>query len=125
MPYANIRSLALAVKAMRAIERYGGGHMMERSFAGFAQLPPPEGESTIPRRPWREVLGRIGMAGPNFAQLAGAEASCKTARLSGASRRAWRQPRSRGRTQHCGRTGERGIAIMSGQVVAPPAPFSE
>lgn len=78
MPYANIRSLALAVEAMRAIERHGGGHMMERSFAGFAQLPPPEGERPKPQRPWRQVLGLIGMAGPNFAQLAGAEASYKT-----------------------------------------------
>lgn len=61
MPYANIRSLALAIEAMRAIERHGGGHMMERSFDGFAQLPPPAGSSEQPQRPWREVLDMQGV----------------------------------------------------------------
>jgi len=78
VPWANIRSLALAISALRAIERHGGGYMMHRSFDGFAQLPPPEGEQAIPQRPWRDVLGLAGMSGPNFAQLAGAEASYKT-----------------------------------------------
>jgi hypothetical protein len=39
----NLRSLTLAIDAMRAIERHGGGYMMQRSFDGFAQLPPPDG----------------------------------------------------------------------------------
>lgn len=78
MPYANIRSLALAVEAMRAIERHGGGHMMERSFDGFAQLPPPAGSQVAAKRPWRAVLDLDGMAGPAFAQLAGAEAAYRT-----------------------------------------------
>lgn len=60
-PYANIRSLALAIEAMRAIERHGGGHMMQRSFDGFAQLPPPEGSTSQPQRPWRAVLGVVGI----------------------------------------------------------------
>lgn len=47
----NMRSLALALEAMRALERHGGGVMMERAYAGFAALPPP-GKS----RTWREVL---------------------------------------------------------------------
>jgi DnaJ domain len=38
---ANLRSLGLAVEAMRQLERHGGGAMMERAFAGFAALPPP------------------------------------------------------------------------------------
>lgn len=48
-PAANIRSLGLAIEAMRQLERHGGGVMMERAFAGFAALPPP-------RSCW-EVLG--------------------------------------------------------------------
>ncbi len=48
----NIRSLALAIEGMRQMKRHGGGHMMERAFAGFTALPPP---SDI--RPWREILG--------------------------------------------------------------------
>jgi hypothetical protein len=50
----NMRSLALAIEAMRALERHGGGVMMERAFAGFTALPAPEGSR--PRRPWWEVL---------------------------------------------------------------------
>lgn len=36
---SNMRSLALAVEAMRQLERHGGGIMMERAFAGFTALP--------------------------------------------------------------------------------------
>lgn len=51
---ANVRSLGLAIEAMRQLERHGGGQMMERAFAGFTALPPPEGST--PKRPWHEVL---------------------------------------------------------------------
>lgn len=50
----NMRSLALAIEAMRALERHGGGTMMERAFGGFAALPGPEGSK--PKRPWYIVL---------------------------------------------------------------------
>lgn len=62
VPLSNIRSLALAIEAMRAIERHGGGHMMQRSFEGFAQLPPPGSSGGYSKRPWRDVLevGPIG-----------------------------------------------------------------
>lgn len=56
LPMANIRSLALAIDAMRAIERHGGGYMMQRSFDGFAQLPPPGGAEAYQKKPWRGVL---------------------------------------------------------------------
>ncbi|MEW9304495.1 J domain-containing protein [Labrys neptuniae] len=48
----NMRSLALAIDAMRQLERHGGGIMMERAFAGFAALPAPGS-----KRAWREVFG--------------------------------------------------------------------
>lgn len=38
---ANMRSLGLAVQAMRQLERHGGGAMADRAFVGFAALPPP------------------------------------------------------------------------------------
>lgn len=47
----NLRSLALAIEAMRQLERHGGGTMMERAFAGFAALAPPSSG-----RPWHQVL---------------------------------------------------------------------
>ncbi|HET7413392.1 MAG TPA: J domain-containing protein [Pararhizobium sp.] len=37
----NIRSLTLALKAMRAIEEHGGSLMMDRAFEGFMALPAP------------------------------------------------------------------------------------
>ncbi|MGP9819240.1 J domain-containing protein [Salinarimonas sp. NSM] len=48
----NMRSLTLALEAMRALERHGGGVMMERAYAGFAALPSPGAA-----RPWHVVLG--------------------------------------------------------------------
>src|SRR5580704_9598534 len=47
---ANMRSLGLAVEAMRQLKRHGGGAMMDRALAGFAALQPP------PPSCW-EVLG--------------------------------------------------------------------
>ena len=51
---ANTRSLGLAIEALRQLERHGGGVMMERAFAGFTALPPPEGSK--PKRAWWVVL---------------------------------------------------------------------
>lgn len=48
----NMRSLTLALDAMRALERHGGGVMMERAYAGFTALPAPGAA-----RPWHVVLG--------------------------------------------------------------------
>lgn len=53
-PGCNLRSLSLAIEAMRALGRHGGGTMMGRAFDGFAALPPPEGSK--PSKPWWEVL---------------------------------------------------------------------
>lgn len=39
---ANMRSLGLAIEAMRQLDRHGGGTMMNRAFEGFAALPAPE-----------------------------------------------------------------------------------
>lgn len=46
----NIRSLTLALEAMRAIDRHGGSMMMDRVFEGFLAI----GNG---KRPWREVFG--------------------------------------------------------------------
>lgn len=53
-PAANLRSLGLAIEAMRSLERHGGGTMMQRAFDGFAALPAPDG--VRPKRPWWIVL---------------------------------------------------------------------
>ncbi len=38
----NMRSLALAIEAMRQLDRHGGSTMMRRAFAGFVAIPPPD-----------------------------------------------------------------------------------
>lgn len=48
----NLRSLGLAIEAMRQISRHGGDQMMERAFTGFAAIAPPDW-----KKPWREVFG--------------------------------------------------------------------
>lgn len=48
---ANMRSMALAIDAMRQLERHGGGVMMDRAFDGFAALPAPGAKH------WTEILG--------------------------------------------------------------------
>jgi hypothetical protein len=48
----NMRSLTLAVEAMRQLARHGGDQMMERAFTGFVAIAPPDW-----KKPWREVFG--------------------------------------------------------------------
>jgi len=38
-PADNLRSLSLAIAAMRQLDRHGGGTMMNRAFTGFVALP--------------------------------------------------------------------------------------
>lgn len=49
----NLAAIAATLEAMRAIERHGGGSILERAFIGFAQLP----AAIVTQRPWREVFG--------------------------------------------------------------------
>jgi hypothetical protein len=48
----NLRSLALAIEALRQLKRHGGSLILERAFEGFLAIAPPDW-----KRPWREVLG--------------------------------------------------------------------
>ena len=47
----NAAAIAATLEALRAIERHGGGQILERAFTGFDALPPPGA------RPWRQVMG--------------------------------------------------------------------
>jgi hypothetical protein len=38
-PHENMHSVGHAIEHLRGLERHGGGHMMERAFAGFTALP--------------------------------------------------------------------------------------
>jgi hypothetical protein len=51
----NLAAIAATLEALRAIERHGGGQILERAFTGFTALPPP---MTTPAPPscWK-ILG--------------------------------------------------------------------
>lgn len=59
---ANVRSLGLAVEAMRQLERHGGGAIMERAFTGFTALPRPRTCWEILDIPPKSDAGTIRMA---------------------------------------------------------------
>lgn len=48
----NMRAIAKTIEALRGIERWGTGEMVDAAFTGFAALPAPP-----PRRKWWEVFG--------------------------------------------------------------------
>lgn len=63
----NMRSLTMAIKGLRQMERHGGAVMLERAFEGFAALPAPNR--------WWDVLQVTHDASPdvieaNFRRLA-------------------------------------------------------
>lgn len=60
----NLAAVAATLEALRAIERHGGGSILERAFIGFAQLP----AAIVTQRPWREVFG-YGLATPTVEMM--------------------------------------------------------
>jgi hypothetical protein len=53
----NLAAIAATLDALRAIERHGGGSIIERAFIGFAALP------ASVEKPWREVM-QFGLSTP-------------------------------------------------------------
>lgn len=49
----NLAAVAASLEALRGIERWGGGQILDRAFSGFTALPAP-GQTHA--RGWREVL---------------------------------------------------------------------
>lgn len=62
-PGENMRSIAMVIESLRAMERHGGRFMMERAFTGFAALPAPASKRT--NRTWREILGLDAVTNPS------------------------------------------------------------
>src|SRR5262245_61820925 len=50
--FGNLRSVGLAIEALRQMERHGGDRLAARAFDGFAALPSPSAA-----KQWRAVLG--------------------------------------------------------------------
>lgn len=63
-PQDNIYAIALTIGALRGIDRWGSGDMLERSFMGFQALPAPDSSSpsetvyfTLPPvKKWYEIM---------------------------------------------------------------------
>lgn len=47
----NMRAIAKTIEALRGVERWGTGSMVEAAFEGFVKLPAPTAA-----KPWRDVL---------------------------------------------------------------------
>lgn len=63
----NMQAIRKTIEAIRGIERWGSGEMMERAFTGFTALPPP------PSVNWRDILSHPSNlidAENNFRRLA-------------------------------------------------------
>lgn len=60
----NMRAITKTIEALRGIERWGSGDMMERAFTGFTALAAPSAG-----RPWWEVLGFTRPSGMTLDEL--------------------------------------------------------
>lgn len=64
----NLYAIAKTIEALRGIERWGTGEMVQAAFTGFAALP----STVAPDPPWRHTLGFSPDANPTLAQAEGA-----------------------------------------------------
>jgi hypothetical protein len=57
----NLHAVAKTIEALRGVERWGTGEMVDAAFAGFTAIPASAtaGIPVRPRRPWYEVLGEV------------------------------------------------------------------
>lgn len=53
----NLYAIGKTIEAMRGIERWGGGEILDRTFSGFTALPGPD---HVVGRNWRDVLEYYG-----------------------------------------------------------------
>jgi hypothetical protein len=55
----NLHALAKTIEALRGVERWGTGEIVDAAFAGFTAIPASAsaGLPVRPKRPWHEVLG--------------------------------------------------------------------
>jgi len=70
--WENVRAIALTIESMRAIERHGASHLLERAVSGFRALPPGDGSTPAapPARPWWDVFGVADVAGTPASEIA-------------------------------------------------------
>lgn len=57
LPYQNVRALGLSIKALRDMDRWGAGQVLDQAFEGFTALPPPDVMGEDGDAAWWVVLG--------------------------------------------------------------------
>ena len=57
LPFENVRALGLSIKALRDMDRWGAGQVLDQAFEGFTALPPPDAMSEVSEAAWWVVLG--------------------------------------------------------------------
>ena len=67
----NLRSLGLAIEHLRGLDRHGGAQMLERAFAGFSALPPPQSSGPTLEVNWRDLFAPLpeGLTNPELLTL--------------------------------------------------------
>jgi len=55
--FENVRALGLSIKALRDMDRWGAGQVLDQAFEGFTALPPPDSMGEAPDSAWWVVLG--------------------------------------------------------------------
>jgi hypothetical protein len=76
----NLQAVAKTIEALRGVERWGTGEMVDAAFQGFTAIP-ASGSSGIavrPKRPWDEVLGVAPDAPREVIEAAGKAMQRKT-----------------------------------------------
>lgn len=57
LPFENVRALGLSIKALRDMDRWGAGQVLDQAFEGFTALPPPDAMGAVGESAWWVVLG--------------------------------------------------------------------
>jgi hypothetical protein len=73
----NLQAIAKTIEALRAIDRWGTGEMVDAAYAGFTAIP-ANASAGSRRRPWHEVLGVSPDAPRELVEAAGKVMQRKT-----------------------------------------------
>jgi hypothetical protein len=89
----NLQAIAKTIEALRGIDRWGTGEMVDAAFAGFTAIPAnaSAGHVEIPKRPWYDVLGVSPNAHKEVIEAAGRAMQRKTHPDKGGTEVAFRE----------------------------------
>jgi hypothetical protein len=85
------QAVAKTIEALRGIDRWGTGEMVDAAYAGFTAIPANASAGSRPRRPWYEVLGVSPDAPREVREAAGKAMQRKTHPDAGGSEAAFKE----------------------------------